>query len=166
MKRNLKWVGLGAILGTAMLFAMNLPANDFGLYDDLFQSCMNIVKKDCASWAREGGGSEAPRGLSENTRVELANTEKYILSGVVETQMDYIYLHINLRAFPWLASRARVANPYYRIKDSTANWKKYLGQNVTVLVTAEYAVWSQGGHTLFEVVLVPGPDAIISALQP
>jgi hypothetical protein len=173
MKKNLKWLGLGGVLATAMLFVMDLPAMGSSSgspalttdYDDLMKSCLSTAKKDCNSWAREGGGSEAPRGLSTDTRVELANGEKYILSGTIEANGTNLYLHINLHQFPWLASHTRVANPFYRIDDAAGAWTKYLGKNVTILATAKYTVFSQGGRTLFEIALTPADQPVIDALQ-
>jgi hypothetical protein len=134
MKKNLKWLGLGGVLATAMLFVMDLPAMGSSSgspalttdYDDLMKSCLSTAKKDCNSWAREGGGSEAPRGLSTDTRV---------------------------------------ANPFYRIDDAAGAWTKYLGKNVTILATAKYTVFSQGGRTLFEIALTPADQPVIDALQ-
>ncbi len=173
MKKNLKWLGLGGVLATAMLFAMDLPAMGSNTrstsqsdgYDDLMKSCLNSVKHDCDSWAREGGGSEAPRGLSTDTRVELANGERYILSGSLETDGAGLFLRIDLHQFGWLASRTRVANPYYRINDTALAWKKYIGKNVTILATAKYTVFTQTGKTVFEIVLTPADQPVIDALQ-
>lgn len=165
MKTNLKWLGLGGILATALLFAMDLPASQsFGPADDLFKACMNSVKPDCESWAREGG--EAPRGLTKDTKVELALGERYLLVGTISIQGGDPYLKIDFNHAPWLASHTRTKNPYYRIDDDAANWAKYRGRQVTIIATAKYSTFkTSAGQTVMEIYLQPAPGSVIDALQ-
>ena len=173
MKRNLKWLGLGGVLATVLLFAMDLPAKDsgfnrtdeLGLADDLFKSCMATVKKDCACIANAGGGGEAPRGLKGDTKVELALGETYALTGTISIQGNDPYLKVDFNKAPWLASRTRTKNPYYRINDSAANWTKYRGKSVTVIGTAKYSVFVDQGRTVLEIYLQPGAEPIVGALR-
>jgi len=165
MKTNLKWLGLGGVLATALLFAMDLPATEtFGLTNDLYQACMNSVKPDCESWAREGG--EAPRGLTKDTKVELALGERYMLVGTISIQGNDVYLKIDFNHAPWLASHTRTKNPYYRIDDAVANWTKYRGRQVTIIATAKYSVFkTSSGQAAMEIYLQPAPGSVIDALQ-
>lgn len=175
MNKNLKWLSLGGVI-TALLFAMNVPAVDSGfnindikqthLYDDLVKACMNTAKKDCQSWALSGGGSEAPRGLTSDSKAELAVGERYILSGTIYVIDRLPYLRISFADHPWLASRVRVNDPYYRIRDGEVNWKRYRGREVTMVGTARYSIWSdEEGRPAIEVLIEPVADAIIEALQ-
>jgi hypothetical protein len=173
MKKNLKCLGLGGLLAMALLFAMNLPAQDSrvstpnsaDLFDDLLDSCMTNVKRDCTVWARDGGGGEAPRGLNADTKVELALGEKYVLTGQVLIQNGNPYLHIDFHAQPWLANRTRITNPFYRINDTAANWTKYAGRIMTIVGTARYRSWTMGGQTFLEIYVDPAPESVIGALQ-
>jgi len=173
MNKNLKWLSLGGFMAAALLFAMDLPAKDSSfasgdplLYDDLIKTCMESVKKDCQSWAKEGGGSEAPRGLRSDSKAELALGERYILTGTVLVIEGLPHLRISFAHHPWLASRARVGDPFYRIRDSLNNWKRYRGHEVTVVGTARYTAWADDrDRTIVEVYLEPVSDAIIDALQ-
>ncbi len=170
MKRNLRGFGLGALAATALLFAMDLPADTFADRagfgaEDLFKSCMNNMKKDCQSWAASGGGSEAPRGLGANTMVELAINEKYVLMGTVEINGGQVYLRIDFHKHPWLANRTRMRNPYYRIVAEPAIWKKYAGKHVKIVATAHYATWNDRGKTVLEINLEPGAEPVISSFQ-
>lgn len=173
MKRNLKWLGLGGMIATAMLFATGLSANDFiiggdspyELHTDLFKSCMVAVEKDCKSWAKTGGGGEMPRWMPADTKVELAIGEKYILTGVIEFIQSAVFLHIDLKSQPWLANRTRVGNPYYRILDTPANWTKYRGKRLTIVGTSRYAVYNERGRKKLEIYIEPAADAVMDALQ-
>ena len=175
MKKNLKWLGLGGMVATALLFAMNLSAMDFGanfsesaksdITEDLVRSCMNTMKKDCQSWAMQGGGSEAPRGLKTDTKVELALNERYILAGVVEFQNGIPFLRIDFRSQPWLANRTRVANPYYRISGNAVVWQRLSGRRFTIVATAKYSVYSDQGQTKLEIFIAPVAEAVLSVLK-
>ncbi len=165
MKMNLKWLGIGSVLGAAMLFAMDLPANDFDLADDLLESCMASVKKDCQKWAAKGGGSEAPRGLKSESKAELALGERYILTGTIVISGDYAFLKISFSDHPWLRSRSRADNPYYRIYDSKQKWKRYEGQKLNIVAVARYTAWNQDGKIRIEILLEPSPDSVIDAIQ-
>lgn len=163
MKKHLKWLSLGGLLATASLFALDLPAQD----NELFQSCMDSVKKDCESWALKGGGSEAPRGLTSDSKAELAINERYILTGKVGIFDNLPYLHISFEDHPWLAGRLRLSNPYYRIHDDASRWKRYRAKEVTIVVTARYAAWAKGdGRMTLEILLDPMEEPVIDAIQP
>lgn len=167
MNKNLKWLGLGGFLAIALLFAVDLPAYDSKFGDDLFYSCMENVKKDCQSWALKGGGSEAPRGLTSDSKAELAIGERYILTGSISIFDNLPYLRISFNDHAWLASRLRLSNPYYRIHDDASRWKRYRGKDVTIVVTARYTTWSQGdGRMTLEILLDPMEESIIDAIQP
>lgn len=174
MSKNLKWLSLGGFLAAAMLFAVELPAKDSSytvggshLYDDLVKTCMETVKRDCQSWAEKGGGSEAPRGLTSDSKAELALGERYILTGTIAVLDGMPYLRISFSHHPWLASRSRVSDPYYRIRDSVNHWKKYRGHEVTMVGIARYSAWADDrGRPVVEVFLDPVPDAIIAEMQP
>lgn len=161
MNQNLKWLSLGGILAAVTLMAMNLQADD-----GLFEVCMNNVKKDCQTWADRGGGGDSPHGLSTDTKAELAIGERYILSGTITVNAGDPYLKIDFGQHPWLASQVRNRNPFYRIDDTSANWKKYSGQDITIVATARYATWADGqGRTLLEIYLVPAAQPVITGLQ-
>lgn len=173
MSRNFIWLSLGGFLASALLFVVDLPASDFtnrlddNLNDDLFQSCMETVKRDCQSWALTGGGSEAPRGLSSNTKAELAIGDRYVLTGTISVARGTPYLHISFADHPWLASRVRLGNPYYRLRDDGARWRRYNGKIVTIVVTVRYSAWAQDdGRMVLEILLEPETDSIIDAIQP
>jgi hypothetical protein len=133
---------------------------------DLFEACMQGVKRECQSWAAKGGGGEAPRGLTRDTRVELADGEKYILSGFIEVSGGEVYLAIDFRAQPWLANKARLRDPFYQIEDSADQWRKYAGREVTLIAVARYDSWRQGGKLIQLISLIPeGEEPVIPALQ-
>lgn len=162
MNKNLKWLGLGGVLAAALLLAMNLQADD-----DLFEACMANVKKDCQSWAAKGGGGESPRGLTTDTKAELAINEKYILSGMVAIVAGEPFLRVDFNEHPWLASAVRMRNPFYRLDDVASNWKQYLGREITVVATAHYSTWADSqDRTVLEIYLVPGAQPVIAGLQP
>jgi hypothetical protein len=134
--------------------------------DGLFEACMAGVKRECHSWAAKGGGGEAPRGLTRDTRVELANGETYILSGYIEFMSGEVYLGIDLHEQPWLANKVRVRNPYYRIDDAASNWRKYEGRDVTIVAVAQYDSWMEGSKRIVEIFLIPATkEPVISGLQ-
>lgn len=171
MKGNLKWLGLGGVLATATLFAMDLPAMDSGFRGieqaldrtDLYRSCMLSAEKDCKTWALRGGGGEMPRLLPKDAKVELAAGERYALSGVIDIKKDLVFLRVDLRKQPWLASQTRLKNPFYRIEGDPAVWRKYLGRAVTVIGVSRYSVWNDRGRTVFEIYLEPGPNPVIES---
>ena len=169
MNKNLKWLSLRGFLAVTLLFAADLSAQDSNaaLDDELFQSCMNTVKSDCMSWAMMGGGSEAPRGLSNNSKAELAMGERYILTGTISIISNTPFLRISFAEHPWLASRVRLNNPFYRIHDDAARWINLQGSPVTIVVTARYTSWvGQDGRMMFEILLEPSADSIIDGIQP
>lgn len=173
MKKSVMGWGLGVLaaftLFSSDLTAMDRPArarpSDIGLDDELFKSCMVNVKKDCENWALKGGGSDSPHGLDVATKVELAQGEKYILTGVINIDGSDAFLRINLKEQAWLASRVRVKNPFYRIDDSISFWKKYDGRKVTIVATARYRIGSSGAVKTLEIFLEPGEDPVIEGLQ-
>jgi hypothetical protein len=175
MKKNLKWLGFGGALMTTLLFAANLPAKDFrpsldwraqiSSDDDLVKSCMATVKKDCESWAAAGGGGEAPRGLQSDTKVELALGERYALTGTILIHGGDAYLKVDFTKAPWLASRTRTRNPYYRIDDSVANWIKYRGETVTVVGIAKYAAYTAQGRAILEIYLKPAAEKAVIGIR-
>ncbi len=133
-------------------------------FNDRFKSCMTNMKKDCEQWALRGG--ETPRGLSGDTRVELAPGEKYVLTGIVNIIANDPYLEINLRKHPYLASASRRHEPFYRIEAPAAQWKKYSGREISVVATARYTAWeSRTGKLRIEVYLDPADDPVPPALQ-
>lgn len=171
MNRNLKWWGLGGVLAAAALFAMNLPANaagdepPYGLYEELMKSCVANAKKDCEGWAKEGGGGAMPHGLKADTKVELAIGENYILTGLIDIRKSDVLLKIDLHEQPWLANRARLRNPYYRISGDPAGWTKYRGKTITIVGTSRYSVYSNRGKTMFEIYIEPAAQPVLEALQ-
>jgi hypothetical protein len=166
---QLKWLGLGGLLATALLLAMNLQADDCLVTangNDLFAACMTNVKKDCQTWAERGGGSDVPRGLTSDTKAELAIGERYILTGTILVTAGDPYLRIDFHEEPWLASQIRNRNPFYRINDLAENWKKYANQEITLIATAQYSAWAdQAGRTLLEIYLVPADQPVLPGLQ-
>jgi hypothetical protein len=168
MRKNTEWLGLGSVLGAALFFALNLqaaPSIDRYLNNDLFEACMANVGKECQAWAAKGGGGEGPRGLSGDARAELAVGETYILAGTIDIYSDEVYLRIDFSEQPWLASRSRKQNPYYRIDDSTARWNKYHGKSMVIVVTARYEVWKDEGRPMFEIYLEPTEHPVLPGLQ-
>jgi hypothetical protein len=168
MRKNTNWLGLGGVLGAALLLATNLQAAssiDRYLNDDLFEACMTNVKRECQSWAAKGGGGEGPRGLSGEAHAELAIDETYILTGTVDLYGGEAFLRISFAEHPWLASRARKKNPYYRIDDLPSHWKKYHGQELVIVATARYDVWKDDGRDVFEVILEPSDTPVLPELQ-
>jgi hypothetical protein len=163
MKKNMKWLGLGGLLGAALLTAIDLPAGEF--QDDLMKSCMTTVKKDCEVWAAKGGGGEAPRGLNSDTKVELAIGEKYVLTGLIEIYAGRPYLRVSFKEQPWLANARRMRNPTYRLNDLATNWSKYAGQEMTIIGTAHYRAFSNQGSKMLEIFLEPSPEAVVEGLQ-
>lgn len=153
-------LGLLLIVG----FATNSEAIP-GPSEQRFRACMVTVKQDCASWAVEGGGSEAPRGLTVESRAELAVGEKYILTGRIDISQNQPYLRISFQQQPWLASARRASEPYYRISDAASNWKKFQGRVVSIVVTPRYFAWSRSGKTNVEIYLEPSAEPVLTALQ-
>jgi hypothetical protein len=174
MSSKLKWASFGTLMSAVLMMASSAlaqkPRDDLGgileRQDDLFKSCMVNVSKDCESWAKKGGGGEAPRGLRTDTKVELAIGETYILTGSVVIFENEVFLRINFEEQPWLANATRLRNPFYRIIADAASWKKFRGKEVTIVAKARYVVLKEDGRNLFGIYLVPGEDAVIPALQP
>ncbi len=154
----------------AILMVGSASAADLSSYlpfsNDLYASCMTNMKKDCRDWALRGGGGESPRGLSGETTVELAPGEKYILMGIVNIIDNEPYLEINLKKHRWLASAARLREPFYRIEAPAAQWKKYRGREISIVATARYTAWeTRSGKLTIEVYLAPAEDPVPAALQ-
>lgn len=174
MKLKMKWANFGTVVGALVMVMSSataqLPVDELDRVlartEDLFKSCMNTVSRDCESWAKKGGGGEAPRGLRSDTKVELAIGENYILTGSVVIFDNEVFLRINFDEQPWLANSARVRNPYYRIAGDAATWKKFRGKEVTIVAKARYIVSKESGRTLFGIYLLPSEDPVIPALQP
>ncbi|MBC7387108.1 MAG: hypothetical protein H7301_13225 [Cryobacterium sp.] len=171
----LKKFGAGGLLAVAIMLLLNGGAiarsgqasQPGGAFNDLFRSCMNNVSKDCKTWALRGGGSDSPRGLTKETRAELAAGEKYILTGEIQIDRDRPFLRISFLNHPWLASAVRVKMPYYRINDSAGHWTSLRGEEVSILVTARYAPrMDSSGHFMLDVYLEPTPEPLIQAIQP
>jgi hypothetical protein len=170
MKKNHFWLGLGGTIATVMLLAGVSSANDssFGesfdplVRNDLFRSCMTVLEKDCKTWASRGGGGEMPRFMPGDTKVELANGEKYSLKGTIEVRATGPFLRIDLKAQPWLATTARVKSPYYRLTSGSINWNRFRGQRVIVLGTAHYAIYSDRTRTRVDVYFEPSSDPILA----
>lgn len=136
-----------------------------GPSEQRFRACMVDVKEDCLSWAVSGGGSEAPRGLTVESRAELAVGEKYILTGRIEIRQNQPFLLISFQQQAWLASAKRVADPYYRIADVASNWKRFQGREVSIVVKPVYFVWNRSGKPRVEIHLEPSTDLVLNALQ-
>lgn len=162
-------------MGNGIFFAifavvMALGSHQANAYDpaeDLLKSCMAVAKTDCSKWAAEGGGGGLPRGLTNGTTVELAQGERYVLTGVIavvknsSTQQNEAYLKIDLEEHPWLASAKRRSTPYYRINDDANRWKKYNRSKITGIFRAEGAIWSMGQERGYEVFLTPTEGTVI-----
>lgn len=133
---------------------------------ELMRTCMNNAKTECQKWAASGGGNEFPRGLSVDSKVELASGERYIMSGSISIFSNKVWLNVDFDAQPWLASQKRRANPFYRLDDDMARWRRYNGKNVTIVVTAQNMIWatSDDRYTV-EMMLVPGSDPVVEGLQ-
>ena len=100
MRESFKHRVFGSLLALVFSMAVIVPAgaDQDDNTNDRFQSCMNNMKKDCQAWALRGG--ETPRGLSGDTKVELAPGEKYVLTGIVNIIANEPFLEINLRKHP------------------------------------------------------------------
>ena len=160
MKKSMKWLGFGGLIAMILLVAMDSQAND------LFESCMANMKKDCRSWAAGGGGGEAPRGLTSETKAELAIGERYILTGTVSIASGDPYLRVSFADHPWLASKTRKRTPFYRLDDLSTNWKQYTNREITIVATARYSAWADSsGRTLLEIYLEPADEPVITGLQ-
>lgn len=134
----------------------------------LLRSCLANARTECERWAFRGGGNEFPRGLDVDNTVELAHGEKYMLTGIISIFSNKVWFNIDFDVQPWLASQKRRANPFYRIDDDMSRWRRYNGQTLTLIVTAENVIWTQnnGGRYTVETMLKPGSDPIVKDFDP
>ena len=156
---RMKLIALGLLAGLSSAFAGPSETDD----KLILKACMANAKSECTSWLKGGGSGEFPRGLVGQATAELADGETYILSGVIQIiSAQNVNLKIDLKEFPWLASKAMKKYPVYRIDDSVARWKKYDGQKIDVLVTARTAVWTDNAnHYVVEIYLEPTASPVI-----
>lgn len=133
----------------------------------LLKSCMAHAKSGCTQWAMGGGSEGIPRGLTKDTKVELAADETYMLTGKIAIVMGKVFLHMDMNDYTWLSYDYRSKNPFYRIDDATSRWKKYEGQVKTVLATARYAIWAMSEDRYrLEIYLEPTADPIMDEIIP
>lgn len=123
------------------------------------KSCMTSVKGDCERWAAEGGGGTVPRGLSKEGVAELAPNEKYTLSGSVQVIDSIVYLNVNLKEHPWLASGYRKGNPRYPLWGDASlinKWRSYAGRTVYGAFQAYYMILTDDdGNSTIMISIIP-----------
>lgn len=153
----------GILLGLAMGIAGSAPVHaDSATQKELLRSCLANARTECERWAFAGGGNEFPRGLTTDNTVELAHGERYMLTGAVAIFSNKVWFNIDFDEQPWLASQKRRANPFYRLDDDMTRWKRYNGQTLTLIVTAQNVIWqSTDDKYSVETLLVPGSDPIV-----
>lgn len=82
-----------------------------------------------------GDGIPTPLNLTSNARVELASGEQYTLVGVARNFGGTIYLEVDFEEHPWLATKQRLGNPFYKIASqrlSLKQWAPFLNHKVVV----------------------------------
>lgn len=93
-----------------------------------------------ANWTDSAGGpgGEIPTPFeAANQRVELADSEAYILVGRVlfleDHARDNVYVpffEVDLKEHPWLANEKRRKSPLYRLEGGVTYWKQFRGLRI------------------------------------
>lgn len=111
-----------------------------------------------------GDGIPTPLNLTTNARVELAHGEQYTLVGVIRNFGGSIYLEVDFEQHPWLATKARLANPYYAVVSTRMTlglWKPFIGRKVVLDTEARGVVQLKNARSAYyslELALLRGPE--------
>lgn len=106
-----------------------------------------VLKGKTSSWLSLGVfflsvsafSGDVPRPFENpNRKVELAAGENYLLQGKLLVEKDGdVWFFVDLREHPWLATKERIGQPYYRLDvDAGFDIQKYKSRLVQVPVRA------------------------------
>ncbi|MGK5084543.1 hypothetical protein WDW37_14705 [Bdellovibrionota bacterium FG-1] len=136
LRRVILWVGclLGGFGQTAALASKD--------YQAPVPACPGQLER--ARGGGEGGGMPDPLSVY-NQRVELADSELYLLLGTVRILPNWrgnsaqaqAYLQVDLKAHPWLTNQNHRAAALYPIEGKLGAWKPYDGIKVKLAARAE-----------------------------
>jgi hypothetical protein len=125
-----------SILLTVLGFSVNVANSSFA---NASTSIGNGDVYGCVIPRLGGDKVPFPKLQSANTKFDLADNETYVLNGYVVVAQGRYYFRIDFNSQPWLATAARLANPYIEIDPSSAVGRYANGQLVQMAVVAKRA---------------------------